>query len=130
MTVSLFIDNGESTSQLDDDEWFCYRDMLPILDVSGKHNIADEKAESFFVTLKDTKTGEIKKIPENTEWSASLLYLWDEGNFACDCNRSSYFIDDDDDIPCRGDRFYLLNFEINGHVYEWEEETSQPHASA
>lgn len=41
------------------------------------------------------------------EWSsgiASLLWLWTEGNFACDCNRSIFLLGRDvsDTLPCNG----------------------------
>ena len=39
-------------------------------------------------------------------------FIWSEGNFACDCNRSLFFLwavgadeADDDDTPCSDDRF-------------------------
>lgn len=35
-------------------------------------------------------------------------FMWDEGNYACDCNRASFFIGDEDH-KCSEDRFHIIS---------------------
>ena len=41
------------------------------------------------------------------------LFIWEEGNYLCDCNRAIFFCDDD--IPC-GEGKYSVNIEVDGEV--------------
>lgn len=42
-----------------------------------------------YITQEDT--GETVMVPFETDYPESLDYLWSEGNYACDCNRSLFF---------------------------------------
>jgi hypothetical protein len=35
-------------------------------------------------------------------------FMWDEGNYSCDCNRGTIFLDSDEDFPCGEGRFEIL----------------------
>lgn len=76
------------------------------------------------VTLKDTQTGEVRTItqtfgypefdvndPENEH---HVWYYWEEGNYACDCNRYSVFHNGGTDYPCNSEdnRFELIDLEF------------------
>lgn len=49
------------------------------------------------IHLRDTQTGEVVvyhntyPIPEPDLHESSTLYIWEEGNYSCDCNRSLFF---------------------------------------
>lgn len=52
------------------------------------------------------------------------FFIWEEGNFACDCNRHSFFCkavgeeDTEDDPPCGDERYSVLDIRFeNGEVY-------------
>ena len=49
-------------------------------------------AEPYTVYIRDNKTGEVSeygmKTPDGYEFSE---YIWSEGNYACNCNRSLFF---------------------------------------
>jgi hypothetical protein len=45
------------------------------------------------VTLRDTTTGEVRVWTSDIEWGdvEHPAFIWEEGNFACDCNRAQFF---------------------------------------
>lgn len=59
------------------------------------------------VTLKDLETQEVKEVETNAS-----LFMWEEGNYACDCNRSIFFygLDVDKAFPCGEKRFEMVGF--------------------
>jgi len=70
--------------------------------------------------IKNTATGESAWYRDNWDMAnggiATLQYLWEEGNFSCDCNRSSLFgqarglpENDEtyDDTPCSDGAFQV-----------------------
>ncbi len=61
------------------------------------------------VTLKDSKTGEVKTIDRPGEDP----YMWEDGNYSCDCNRSLFFygLKIDESFPCGNARFELVKLE-------------------
>ena len=65
------------------------------------------KAIGYFIVLRDTRNGKYKILGETSEHQdpESMLFLWSEGNFSCDCNRSLFFYDDDEEqeLPCNPD---------------------------
>ncbi len=65
----------------------------------------------YIIILKDRETEEIKDI--EYEWNGSeesLDCYWQEGNYACDCNRFLVFYNDYDVLhPCGHERFELIN---------------------
>lgn len=59
---------------------------------------AIEKANSqpvtYVVRIKDTKTGEVRVMPETLDWGiekGGSYFWWTEGNYGCDCNRGMEF---------------------------------------
>jgi hypothetical protein len=63
------------------------------------------------IYLTDTTTGFSKVYQDNYEWeevdwdwpaSAAIIYQYTEGNYACDCNRSLFLYDwdENDKKPC------------------------------
>lgn len=83
----------------------------------------DEKGNVLITArIKNVSTGEIKEKPhyllfpdwdnENPSW-----YIWEEGNFSCDCNRAIFF--DDEDEKCGETRYrvQLINNDDGGVFY-------------
>ena len=69
---------------------------------------------NYQIYLKDMATGEVKAI--DFEYSGNhpdgydmgVLWMWEQGNYSCDCNRGNYFYPDDEtDCPCGDERFNL-----------------------
>jgi hypothetical protein len=44
--------------------------------------------------------------PDEDEPGGWCLFLWQEGNYSCDCNRAPFFTHDD--VECGGSRFRIL----------------------
>ncbi len=64
------------------------------------------------VWIKDTTTGEARPCCQGYEWFGD--FIWEEGNYACDCNRQLFFErsvdpewDTDEEHTC-GDGRYLI----------------------
>lgn len=57
------------------------------------------------ITVEDTMTKETTEVEirDEGEW-----YSWDEGNYACDCNRASHF-NVTEKPPCGHSRFRIIN---------------------
>lgn len=54
------------------------------------------------IHLRDTVTGQTVTYPDSYEFADDdddygMLYVWVDGNYGCDCNRSSFF---GLDLPC------------------------------
>lgn len=45
------------------------------------------------VEIRKNETGEIR-LMRDLDWHGD--FIWSEGNYSCDCNRSSFFGDDED----------------------------------
>ena len=83
------------------------------------------------VTILDTHTGETVTYEDehyfDDEYDSD--FIWDEGNFSCDCNRALFFlrakgvpeedIDHDDDTPCnfKANRYLVRILEKDGRVF-------------
>ena len=74
------------------------------------------------VCILDTKNGNIKFvkdwIPFWVVYSKPDVYMWEEGNYECDCNR--YFLMyGEDECPCGSERFQvnLINPKDNRTFY-------------
>lgn len=48
-------------------------------------------AGHYFVTLRNNETGEERRYREDSIWNDTQSFLWDGGNFSCDCNRQMMF---------------------------------------
>lgn len=62
------------------------------------------------VLMRKNETGEEKLLEIDLEWYSD--FIWTEGNFACDCNRHSFFEEykgdeDDEDFPCGGSAYTI-----------------------
>ena len=44
-----------------------------------------------YVEIRRADDGVVRVYHENEAWEEGSDYLWSEGNFACDCNRSLFF---------------------------------------
>ena len=83
-----------------------------------------------YVVLKDTKTGETRAIQaahdgvlhEGTE------FMWNEGNYSCDCNREIFFYGHNIDhtISCGNSRFRIIANNIPGLRNEADEANLSP----
>ena len=45
----------------------------------------------YTVTIKDLVTGETVESKFTVPWEDHFRFLWEDGNFSCDCNRSLEF---------------------------------------
>ena len=43
------------------------------------------------VIIRKNETGEKRRIREDADWSYGQQFLWEEGNYSCDCNREIFF---------------------------------------
>lgn len=57
--------------------------------------------------LQDKKTGEVRMVRVD----GSTAYMWEDGNYSCDCNRSIFFysLPLDKSFPCGDTRFKLMD---------------------
>jgi hypothetical protein len=76
------------------------------------------------VFILEVKTGYYKttdaEVNEREDGTPNL-YIWEEGNYSCDCNRGIFFGEDYDDVKC-GDGKYLVKIKVlTGEVIydEW-----------
>lgn len=73
---------------------------------------------SYIVKIRKNSTGEIRHITRDYDWfwstgDGSDLFMWTDGNYACDCNRELFFEEDNDDFAfedakCSTDRFTAI----------------------
>lgn len=93
-------------------------------------------SKPYFVTMRDNKTGETRKIKYDWAWEEGSDYLWDEGNWSCDCNRDLDFKDDkglerehDSDVKdgyCLGEgRYDVLEIRLQGGQLVYFEKTTK-----
>ncbi len=73
--------------------------------------------------IRNNATGEVHQYPtrEIIDQGEEVpnVYLWEDGNYSCDCNRAQFFGDPvTDDMPCGSER-YAVNLQnpANGKVY-------------
>lgn len=76
------------------------------------------KIINYEVTLKDKETNETKILSQEfeereeddfSEWDV-IEFMWEEGNYSCDCNRWIFFYPEERDVdfPCGNGRFELV----------------------
>jgi hypothetical protein len=86
------------------------------------------------VEITDTVTGEKRCFAnhdalwdEDNNWPH--LWIWEGGNFSCDCNRGLFFHEHEDiDYPCGEERFVVNLYDSYGDVFykeEHEEENTE-----
>lgn len=68
--------------------------------------------DEFDLLMHDNETGETKTVHIDLTWYGHSLFMWQEGNFSCDCNRGDFFYPEsrheDHDYPCNGRRFTII----------------------
>ena len=86
----------------------------------------------FFVEIvayiRNNETNEIRKYATDIIWDENEheaeTYIWEEGNFSCDCNRHIFFQnvngEDDENRKCSEDKYSvnLLNPKTNKYFYK------------
>jgi len=81
------------------------------------------------VHITDAETGETRIYHDDLEWEdedRSCTFLWSEGNYACDCNRSLHFQwaaglgTRDYETECGDERYFvrILDRETGAVLYE------------
>lgn len=76
------------------------------------------------VRIRNNSTGEIRQRVEEfclEDDGSPSLFIWQEGNFSCDCNRWLFFHDfpdceEDDEGPCGDSAFSVEILDLNGKV--------------
>lgn len=87
------------------------QEEMPARSPSSAHNleITNEMIDrKYRITLKDTLTGDTRtfeqSMSDDTPQAADhvMEYLWNDGNYGCDCNRSLFLwqFDDNKQLPC------------------------------
>lgn len=73
----------------------------------------------YIVFIKNVSTGETREIPWETPWEDHSEFLWEEGNYACDCNRELFFArvagEPDPDGECGNERFEVWIDDTRGN---------------
>jgi hypothetical protein len=78
------------------------------------------------VKIKKVETGEVREYFDEYLVGEDGFdpYMWQEGNYSCDCNRGDFFArangEEDPDHDC-GDELYKVHIEVDGVVLysEW-----------
>ena len=65
----------------------------------------------------NNETGQVRFYHDDLEWcDESSVFMWTEGNYGCDCNRSLFFYgvppDHEIESPCGEGRFTVLFAEL------------------
>lgn len=69
------------------------------------------------VLLRNNASGEVRRHREAGDWEDFSDFMWTEGNFACDCNRSLLFAragnePDPPDRKCSSELFSAIRAEL------------------
>lgn len=89
---------------------------------------------SYRVHIRDNRSRETRSYVEPRAWSDLDEYIWSEGNFACDCNRSLFFKraggeEDPESDDCGDGRYSVfIQAEDGATLYEdgeWPEAASE-----
>ncbi len=81
------------------------------------------------ISIKDTKTGEVRDCDLGADYDETFdAYDWEDGNYACDCNRAQLFAAADgdydanfNDFPCGTGRFIVVAAIRDGELVYTEE---------
>jgi len=75
-----------------------------------------EKSETvhYTVEIKEVATGKISLCPYEDEWQG-VVFMWESGNYSCDCNREIFFragagltpLPEDDENKCGNSRYLV-----------------------
>lgn len=93
----------------------------------------DRAAQS--VLIQDRQTLELRLYETTCVREHLGVYIWEEGNYGCDCNRGLFFWRarhgigpdggyNDPHTPCGHDRYYVLAINVDGQPWpEWTGES-------
>lgn len=76
------------------------------------------------VTIVDTTTDESSVYDHQGDWNDADEFMWNEGNYACDCNRRLFFergggAESNNDQPCGFGRYRVASIVSEGcEVYQ------------
>jgi len=79
------------------------------------------------VFIRDNTTAEVRSLTDRDLWFAEDLeaaeFIWDMGNWSCDCNRGLFFAqaagDDDHESECGDERYTVwIEDETGKRLYE------------
>jgi hypothetical protein len=87
---------------------------------------------SYQVSITDTATGENKMVTMDLPWLEHSRFWWTDGNFGCDCNRSSVF-DPSRDEPCGSNgssQRYVVHYALfdDGSMIAIDDETEDEYS--
>ena len=98
--------------------------VLDVVDTNEKPWTKEDVVSTVFI--KDVSTGEIRSFEDDhSVYFADGEYnffMWDEGNWSCDCNRELFFNRaggqqyDNKDLVCGDGIRYSVNIEIDGKI--------------
>lgn len=71
-----------------------YKSLGEFLEEVGR----DTTKTIYQIVLKDTRTEDTKKLLDVYDDDYSVLWIWTQGNYECDCNRSIFM--ELDELPC------------------------------
>lgn len=69
------------------------------------------------VSILDTVTGEAHLFADEHFNSADDTYIWEDGNYSCDCNRGLHYGRDFDEVGCGEGRYKVAIFCEGRFVY-------------
>lgn len=79
------------------------------------------------IEIRENSSGRIVRYAQDMDLShENCFFIWEEGNFSCDCNRHILFHSNSDydgfieDFPC-GDEFYSVNIYSEGGLILYKE---------
>ncbi len=79
-------------------------------------------ASYMMALLRHSGTGQEKRYVHELDSPAQAQWMWTEGNFACDCNRSIFLLGRDvsDTLPCNSDNptIELIELVVDGERLE------------
>lgn len=84
------------------------------------------------VAIRQNATGEIRIREFDSEWEEGSDFLWEEGNYSCDCNRSTFFHQSGPDTldsgKCGDERFDVISITLpdGTEVYSEQRFTEPP----
>ena len=64
----------------------------------------------FDVVMRDNQTDETKIVHLDLAWYEHSPFMWEEGNFSCDCTRSLFFYNHEEskEYPCGHDKISVI----------------------
>lgn len=85
------------------------------------------------VHIRRVSTGEVRIHEMASGWFSEQEhpeYIWEEGNFSCDCNRGDFFRDvkgePEQDDPCGNHLYVVDKIEIEDGTVVYSEEAEKP----